>query len=68
MQDEARELGAGLSTLVTGIRLRYEIKHEFAPYIGVDWNSKFGGTADYAKAAGVNSSIRSVVAGLRVWF
>ena len=68
VQDEEREIGAGLSSLVTGLRLRYEIRREFAPYVGVDWSSKFGGTADYAKAAGANTNSTNVVAGLRVWF
>ena len=27
-------------------RLRYEIKREFAPYIGVEWSKNFGNTAD----------------------
>jgi copper resistance protein B len=68
MQDEEREIGSGLSTLVTGLRLRYEFHREFAPYVGIDWNSKFGRTADYAKAAGANPNNTNVVAGLRVWF
>lgn len=68
MQDEARELGAGLSSLVAGMRLRYEIHREFAPYVGIDWSSKFGGTANYASAAGANADDISVVAGLRLWF
>lgn len=68
MQEEAREQGAGLSSLVAGVRLRYEIKREFAPYVGVDWNSKFGGTADYARANGARTSDTSLVAGLRMWY
>jgi len=68
MQDEVRELGTGLSSLVAGLRLRYEIRREFAPYVGVDWSGKFGGTADYASAAGARTSDTSVVAGVRLWF
>lgn len=68
MKDEEREIGAGLSNLITGMRLRYEIRREFAPYIGVEWNAKFGGTADFAKAAGANTNNTNVVAGLRGWF
>lgn len=68
MRDEARELGTGLSSLVTGVRLRYEIRREFAPYVGVDWSGKFGGTADYARTASVRTNDTSVVAGLRMWF
>lgn len=68
MQDEARQLGTGLSSLVAGMRLRYEIRRELAPYVGMDWSGKFGGTADYASAAGARTSDTSVVAGVRLWF
>ena len=67
-QDAARELGSGLSSLITGVRLRYEIRREFAPYVGVEWGGKFGGTADYARAAGVRASETRVVTGVRFWY
>jgi copper resistance protein B len=66
--DSSREVGAGLSTLETGVRLRYEIRREFAPYIGVVWNSKFGGTADFARTAGSEVRATRFVAGVRMWF
>jgi len=66
--DAVRELGSGLSNLVAGVRLRYEIRREFAPYVGVEWNGKFSGTADYARAAGRRTNESRVVAGLRFWF
>ncbi|MGV8934039.1 MAG: copper resistance protein B [Gallionellaceae bacterium] len=68
MKDVEREIGAGLSNIVAGLRLRYEIRREFAPYIGIDWNSKLGETADMAKAGGVSANDRNLVAGLRMWF
>lgn len=68
VEDEARDRGAGLSTLVTGVRLRYEIRREFAPYVGVDWSRKYGGTADHAREAGARTNDTSVVAGLRIWY
>ena len=68
MEDEALDRGAGLSTLVTGVRLRYEIRREFAPYVGVDWSGKYGGTADHAREAGARINDTSVVAGLRLWY
>jgi copper resistance protein B len=67
-QDAARELGSGLSSMVAGLRLRYEIRREFAPYIGVEWNGKFGGTANFARVAGAKVNNTRVVAGLRFWF
>jgi len=67
-RDAARSLGSGLSDLAAGIRLRYEIRREFAPYIGVAWAGKYGGTADYARSAGLDVRKTQVVAGVRFWF
>ncbi len=67
-QDAARELGSGLSSLVTGVRVRYEIYRELAPYIGVEWAGKFGSTADYARVAGARINETRVVAGVRFWY
>lgn len=64
----ALETGAGLSTAEAGLRLRYEIRREFAPYIGVSWMRSVGDTADYVRAAGEDPSSVSFVAGLRFWF
>jgi len=66
--DPERMLGSGLSNAVVGLRLRYEILREFAPYVGIEYAAKFGGTADYAKAAGDESGQTRYVAGLRVWY
>jgi len=66
--DPARELGSGLANASVGLRLRYEIKREFAPYIGVQWVGKFGGTADFARDEGQRTSDTQFVAGLRFWF
>ena len=61
-------IGAGLSDIELGLRLRYEIAREFAPYVGVSWDRKLGDTADFARAAGEDSSSTSVVLGIRAWF
>lgn len=66
--DPERGIGAGLSTTNAGFRLRYEFRREFAPYVGVSWNNKFGGTADFAEAAGEDAGGARFVAGLRLWF
>jgi len=66
--DEEYEIGSGLSNMDLGIRLRYEIKREFAPYIGVNWSKKFGQTADYAREHDEDTSDVQVVAGVRIWF
>ena len=60
--------GSGLSNAELGLRLRYEIRREFAPYIGVSWDRRFGRTADYWRAAGDNAQSTTFVVGLRTWF
>lgn len=61
-------VGAGLSDAEVGLRLRYEIRREFAPYVGVHYERKFGETADLARAAGEDRDDLRVVLGVRAWF
>lgn len=66
--DRANRLGAGLSDIEVGLRLRYEIRRELAPYIGVTWERRFGSSADFARADGKPVSDSHFVAGLTFWF
>lgn len=66
--DPSRGIGAGLSSMETGLRLRYEIRRELAPYVGVVWERKFFATADQARASGDRVSATRLVVGLRTWF
>ncbi|HQY48962.1 MAG TPA: copper resistance protein B [Thermomonas sp.] len=66
--DRMRGIGAGLSETSAGLRLRYEIRREFAPYIGYAWAQKHGRTASLAEAAGGTANESGWVAGLRFWF
>lgn len=61
-------VGSGVNDLGLGLRLRYEIRREVAPYIGLRWEQRFAGTADLARAAGEDASSFGFVAGLRFWF
>lgn len=61
-------IGAGLSRTEAGLRVRYEIRREFAPYVGVTWNRKYGGTAGFAREAGEDVSGTRLAVGVRVWF
>ena len=61
-------VGSGLTDLELGLRLRYEVRKEFAPYVGVEWSRKVGDTARYASAAGEDASVVNFVAGIRFWF
>lgn len=60
-------IGKGLNDYELGLRLRYEIEREFAPYIGIQWSRSVGGTADLARAEGEPVSGRAFVAGVRIW-
>ena len=61
-------VGSGLTDVELGLRLRYEVRKEFAPYVGVEWSRKVGDTARYASAAGEDASVVNFVAGIRFWF
>ena len=61
-------IGSGLSDLELGLRLRYEIVKEFAPYVGVERARKVGDTARFARAAGEDDNVTNFVAGIRFWF
>lgn len=61
-------IGSGLSSLQIGARLRYEIRKEFAPYIGVEWTRSFGATRDFLEADGRSAEDTRLVAGIRAWF
>jgi copper resistance protein B len=67
-RDTRLGLGRGISEVKAGLRLRYEIRREFAPYLGVEWARKYGDTKDFAQAAGQEASETRFVAGLRFWF
>ena len=66
--DAAIGVGSGLSSTEVGLRLRYEFSREFAPYVGVLWERKFGDTADFARNEGDEPEETRFVAGLRAWF
>lgn len=60
--------GRGLAETELGLRLRYEFKREFAPYVGMSWAKNYGKTAEFARESGASDSDVSVVAGFRFWF
>ena len=61
-------VGSGIGSVEGGLRLRYEIRREFAPYVGMEWERKVGDTADLAQAAGEERRSFAVLAGARFWF
>jgi len=66
--DPEKLIGSGLSGLELGLRLRYELRREFAPYLGVSWSGHFGETADLRRAAGETVDEFTWLAGIRTWF
>jgi len=66
--DRAIGLGAGLSGLETGLRLRYEITRAFAPYLGISHERSLMRTARFARAGGDDPSATAFVVGLKLFF
>lgn len=67
-QVERFGVGRGLNTMSFGLRLRYEIRREFAPYIGITYDKAFGRTASFVRQNGGDPSQWRFVAGVRMWF
>ncbi|MSP00946.1 MAG: copper resistance protein B [Acetobacteraceae bacterium] len=66
--DPGRGVGAGLSDIDAGIRLRYEVTRKFAPYVGVAYVGRFGQTASFARREGEAAAAVQFVFGIRSWF
>lgn len=66
--DARRGIGSGVSSAEAGLRLRYEVTRQFAPYVGVVREWSFGRTADFRREEGEPVNDTRVVAGVRVWF
>lgn len=66
--DRAREVVSGLSDAEVGLRLRYEIRREFAPYIGVVRKYRKDSGAGVVAVPFVDRDETQIVAGLRLWF
>jgi len=66
--DPERHLGTGLTDLDTGVRLRYEIRRKFAPYIGFSYTRKFGDTATLSRQASESVADPTFVFGIRLWY
>ncbi|MDZ4370609.1 MAG: copper resistance protein B, partial [Phenylobacterium sp.] len=66
--DRAIGVGAGVSDVEVGVRLRYDVQPEFSPYVGLHWERKFGQTARLARTAGADVEDTRAVIGLKAWF
>ncbi|MBB4660238.1 copper resistance protein B [Parvularcula dongshanensis] len=63
-----QDLGAGFTGISVGTRLRYEIRREFAPYVGVAWSSALGETSQIAQDSGGDPNDARLVLGIRSWY
>ena len=59
-------LGSGVTTTDLGLRLRYEIRRNLVPTIGISWQKSYGGTAVYLQSAGKDDDSFAVLAGIRL--
>lgn len=66
--DPQRGVGSGLAESELGLRLRYEVRREFAPYVGLSWSRTYGQTAQYARDEGEDVNQLHWVVGVRLWF
>lgn len=66
--DAELAVGSGLSDVEAGLRLRYEIRRELAPYIGVNWSRQYGNTADFIASGEGDIDDTQWVIGVRAWF
>ena len=63
-----RTVGSGVNHVEVGLRLRYEVRREFAPYVGVNLTRWLGETADLVRAQGDDTSDWAIVLGVRAWY
>ena len=61
-------IGSGIDAVEIGVRLRYELAREFAPYIGVEQSWRLGRSADFARLSAEDPSVTNYVVGIRFWF
>ena len=63
--DPDTSTGSGLSKVESGLRLRYEIRREIAPYLGINWSKLSGNTADFANTEGEQTDDVQFLIGIR---
>jgi len=59
---------SGVSELELGLRIRYELRRELAPYLGIHWARKLGNTRDLARDRSEDTRDFSVLFGVRLWY
>jgi copper resistance protein B len=67
-EDVVREVTRGVNEVSVGMRLRYEIRREFAPYVGFEWVKKIGNAADLMRALGEDDEALHAALGVKMWW
>ena len=66
--DPPLETGSGLSDAEIGLRLRYEIRREFAPYLGISSKKWFGNAANYRRDGAEKTTATEWLIGVKAWY
>ena len=61
------DVRSGLNDYEMGVRVRYEFRREFAPYVGWSRSRRVGGSTDLGTPHGDPASESRFVVGLRLW-
>jgi copper resistance protein B len=61
-------IASGITAIELGARLRYEVRRDFAPYVGVEWESAVGETRDLVESSAEEAEATRLVVGLRAFF
>lgn len=61
-------IGPGFPGIGLGARLRYEIRRQIAPYIGLTWSTMTGGSRDMAREEAQPRDSTRLMAGIKFWF
>jgi len=62
-----QQVGSGISNVDTGVKLRYEVRRKFAPYIDFNYIGLFGETKSIGEANMTDANDFTVRVGIRLW-
>lgn len=67
-KDEPFGVESGINDVELGLRLRYEFRRQFAPYLGVSFRQNFGATRERILREGGQPNSWQLMLGARAWF
>lgn len=66
--DGQTDTGSGLSKIKAGVRLKYLIRPDISPYVGISRTSTYGNSADFEREAGNRTGVTQFVVGFSAFF